>query len=262
MIEQIQVFLRDPAKMARAATISFFVMVAVVAWFLFTLPYDLVFYGGMIDSGRATVVYAKLFVVIAVAFGFCYALIFYMQRAKRETIVYLDKKIANAESQQSSASGESGSGINVNVLRQKIQSASPDEKLQSGLNELCNQLNAGQGALYTIIKKGEDKMLDLKCGYALVLSEGEGNPTFLWGEGLIGQVAASGKSLYLDEMPEDYASRIESGLGSALPKFLYIFPLKKENEAIGVVEVATFTHLSESQRKQAEEAGNILSEIS
>ena len=262
MIEQIQVFLKDPAKMARAATISFFVMVAVVAWFLFTLPYDLVFQGGMIDSGRATIVYAKLFVVIGLAFGFCYALIFYMQRAKRETIVYLDKKIATTDSQQSSTTGESGSNINVNTLRQKIQSASANEKLQSGLNELCSQLNAGQGALYAIAKKGEDKILDLKCGYALVLAEGESNPSFLWGEGLIGQAAASGKPQYLDEMPEDYALRIESGLGSALPKFLFIFPLKKENETVGVVEVATFTNLSESQRKQVEEAGNILSEIS
>jgi methyl-accepting chemotaxis protein len=200
--------------------------------------------------------------VIALAFGFCYALIFFSQRAKKETIVYLDKKIESATSQQTSAAGQSHDSLNLNALRQKIRSGNPDEKLQNGLNELCNQLNAGQGAIYEVSKKGEDKSLDLKSGYALVLAEGEANPSFNWGEGLIGQAAASGKSEYLEEMPEGYASRIESGLGSALPKFLFVFPIKKENECIGVIEVATFTHLSEALRKDTLEAGNILSEIS
>jgi hypothetical protein len=102
----------------------------------------------------------------------------------------------------------------------------------------------------------------MKSGFAVVLAEDEKNPSFQWGEGLIGQVAASGKSIYLDELPEGYASRIESGLGSALPKFLFILPIKKENEIIGVIEVATFTNLSEALRKQAQEAGTIFSEIS
>ena len=145
-------------------------------------------------------------------------------------------------------------------MREKIKSGSKEEKLQQGLNELCNQLNAGQGALY--LANSKEKSLEMKSGFAVVLAEGEENPSFNWGEGLIGQVAASGKSLYLDELPEGYASRIESGLGSALPKFLFLLPIKKENEIIGVIEVATFTNLSEALRKQAQEAGNIFSEIS
>jgi methyl-accepting chemotaxis protein len=259
MIEQIQLFLKDPSKVARAATVAFFVMVVIAAWFLFTLPHDLVYNGGMIDSGRATGVYAKLFVVIALAFGCCYTLIFFMQRTKKETIVYLDKKIESSAAQQGFTAGQSSDGLDLHSLREKIKSGKKEEKWQSGLNELCKQMNAGQGALYIA---GKDKTLNLRVGYALVLGEGEPNPSFTWGEGLIGQAAASGKSEYLDEMPEGYASRIESGLGGALPKFLFIFPIKKENESIGVIEVATFTHLSESLRTQAIEAGNILSEIS
>jgi hypothetical protein len=262
MIEQLQLFLKDPTKVAKAATVSFFIIVIIVAWFLFTLPHDLVYQGGMIDSHRATVVYVKLFVVIALAFGACYALIFFSQRAKKETIVYLDKKIESSASQQSTAAGQSQDSLNLNALRQRIKSGNVEEKWRNGLSELCNQLSAGQGALYAVKKKGDNKSLELKSGYALVLAEGEQEPSFEWGEGLIGQVAASGKSKYLDELPEGYASRIESGLGNALPKFLYIFPIKKENESIGVIEVATFTALSEALRKQAGEAANILSEIS
>jgi len=261
MIEQVQLFLKDPAKIAKAATVGFFVFVALSFWFLITLQNDLVYEGGMIDSNRANGVIIKLSLMIGLAFGFCYAIIFFTQRAKKETIVYLEKKVSTSESQQSTADGQSRNNLNLDAIRQKINAAGKDDKWQSGFNEICDQLSAGQGALYTARQKGDEKFLDLKCGYALVLSEGE-QPSFLWGEGLIGDAAASGEAKYLDELPEGYAARIESGLGSALPKFLFIFPIKKENETVGVIEVATFTNLSESMRKQATEAGNILSEIS
>jgi hypothetical protein len=260
MIEQIQLFFKDPAKVARAATIGFFVMVAIATWSLVTLPHDLKYQGGMIDTGNATAVYAKLYTVIALAFAFCYALIFFAQKTKKETIVYLDKKIEASSNQESTASGQSQETLNASALRAKIKSGSKDEKWQNGLTELCSQLKAGQGALYLVNTK--DKSLEMKSGFAVVLAEGEENPSFQWGEGLIGQVAASGKSLYLDELPEGYASRIESGLGSALPKFLFMCPVKKENEVIGVIEIATFTSLSEALRKQTQETSTILSEIS
>jgi len=218
----------------------------------------------MIDSHRATGVYVKLFVIIGLAFAFCYASIRYLQLSKKETIVYLDKKIEASSTHGSKVGVNQGQGsFNINALKDVIHTAKTrEEKWQQGLNQLCHQLNAGQGALYTITSQGEKKSIDLKSGFALVLAEGEKTPSFEFGEGLIGQVAASGTSLYLDELPEGYASRIESGLGSALPKFLWVFPLKRENEITGVVEVALFTALSEAARQQALEAGSILAEIS
>ncbi len=264
MIEQIQQFIKDPAKVTRLAIICFFLAVLLVTYFLFTLKSDLVYQGGMIDSGRATGVFAKLFIVIGLTFAFCYAAIHYLQLSKKETIVYLDKKIEDSSSQGSRTGANQGQGtFNKNSLREVINKAkTTEEKWQLGLNQLCDQLNAGQGALYTISTKGDKKHLDLKSGFALVLAEDEKAPSFEFGEGLIGQVAASGKSLYLDELPEGYATRIESGLGAALPKFLFIFPLKKENEITGVVEIALFAALSEAERNQADEAGSILAEIS
>jgi methyl-accepting chemotaxis protein len=264
MIEQIQQFIKDPAKLTRLTVIGFFVAVLLTTYFLFTLPGDLVYQGGMIDSGRATGVFAKLFIMTGLAFAFCYGAIHYLQISKRETIVYLDKKIDESTSQGSkSASGHGHSSFNLNSLREAIsKEKTREEKLQQGLNQLCHQMNAGQGAVYSIDSEGDEKKLNLKSGFALVLAEGEQSPSFEIGEGLIGQVAASGKSLYLDELPEGYAARIESGLGASLPKFLFILPLKKEDEIKGVVEVALFTALSEGERKQAIEAGSILAEIS
>ncbi len=264
MIEQIQQFIKDPAKVTRLTIAGFFVAVLLTAYFLFTLPTDLVYKGGMIDSGRATGVFAKLFVMVGLAFAFCYAAIHYLQISKRETIVYLDKKIEGSTDQGSKSGTTQGHGsFNLNSLREAVNKAkTKEEKWQEGLNQICQYLNAGQGAIYTISSKGDKKQLELKSGFALVLADGEKSPTFEIGEGLVGQVAASGKSLYLDELPEGYAARIESGLGASLPKFLFILPLKKENEITGVVEVALFGALSEADRKQAIDAGSILGEIS
>jgi hypothetical protein len=263
MIERIQQFIRDPAKVARLTTIGFFGAVLFTTYFLYTLPNDLIYQGGMIDSGRATGVYAKLFTVVGLAFAFCYATIRYLQLSKKETIVYLDKKMEDSSGQGSRVTSQGHGSFNLSSLRDAINKVkTKEEKWQQGLNQLCHQLNAGQGALYTISNKGEQKSIDLRSGFALVLAENENTPSFEFGEGLIGQVATSGKDLYLDELPEGYAARIESGLGNALPKFLFILPLKKENEITGVVEVALFTALSEAGRQQALEAGSILAEIS
>jgi hypothetical protein len=262
MIEQLQLFFKDPAKVARLMIICFFATVILSGIFLFTLKNDLVYQGGMIDSGRATIVFVKLFVVIGLAFAFCFAAIRYLQISTKETIVYLDKKIGTATDQQDAESDTAEDTLNASSLLQAIgKLKTNDEKFQEGLNHLCRRLNAGQGALYLVHNHGDKKTTDLKSGFAIVLAEGEKNPSFEWGEGLIGQVAASGKSTYLDELPEGYAARIESGLGSALPKFLFVLPIKKENEVKGVIEVALFTALPEQERKKAEEAVTILAEI-
>src|SRR6185436_5764076 len=105
--------------------------------FLVTLPHDLVYKGGMIDSNRATGVYAELFVVIGLAFALSFASVFFAQKAKKETIVYLDKKIEKTASQQGSTSDQSQDTINLTAIREKIKSGSKEDKLQQGLNELC-----------------------------------------------------------------------------------------------------------------------------
>jgi hypothetical protein len=264
MTAQIQQFLKDPVKVTRLMVACFFGAVFLSAYFLYSLPNDLVYQGGMIDSHRASGVYAKLSVVIGLAFAFCFAAIRYLQLTKKETIVYLDKKTEDSSTQGLKGGTYQGQGsFNVSSLRDAISKVkTKEEKWQQGLNQMCHLLNAGQGALYAIANKGEQKSIDLRSGFALVLGENEKTPSFEFGEGLIGQVAASGTSLYLDELPEGYAARIESGLGNALPKFLFILPLKRGNEITGVVEVALFTALSEGGRQQAMEAGSILAEIS
>src|SRR5258707_14035628 len=162
MIERLQLFFKDLAKMAKLTIAVFFVMALLSAYFLSTLPNDLIYQGGMIDSGRATGVYVKLFIMIGLAFAFCYAAIHYLQISKKETIVYLDKKTESSLNQKGSGASTGENTFDARVLREKIsKSKTGQEKWQQVLNQFCNQLNAGQGAMYHITWKGEIKTLGL-----------------------------------------------------------------------------------------------------
>lgn len=239
-------------------TVVFFFAAIASGWFLFNLPHDLVYKGGMTDSDNSSQIYHTLYWVVGIAFVFAFAAIYSTRIAQDQVIVYLEKKSSEAQQQNTSTASESNESLNIHSLQEKIKTGSAEERWQNALNEICAQLNAGQGALYLA---NDNKTIELKHGYGLITNEDNKSVSFNWGEGLIGHAAASGNGLYIDELPEGYASYIQSGLGSALPKFLFIFPIKKENESIGVIEVATFGNLSETLRKQTQEAVTILSEI-
>jgi methyl-accepting chemotaxis protein len=99
--------------------------------------------------------------------------------------------------------------------------------------------------------------VELKSAFALPIGEHEIKYEF--GEGLIGQVAASGKSIYLDEVPEGYKS-IMSGLGMAVPKYLFITPIKKDNAVKAILEIATFSPIEDAGRITVDEMAKLLTE--
>ncbi len=76
---------------------------------------------------------------------------------------------------------------------------------------------------------------------------------------MIGQSAANGSTLYVDDVPEGYI-KIVSGLGSASPKYLLIVPIGKDGQVFGVIEIASFTEITEDQRKFVEEAAQLIAE--
>src|SRR6478735_5081187 len=92
--------------------------------------------------------------------------------------------------------------------------------------------------------------MQVKTGYALSISE-SATTRYTFGEGLIGQAAANGQLLYLDEIPEGYI-KIISGLGSASPRYLLIAPVKNQETVLGILEIASFSPYSADQRKFVE----------
>jgi hypothetical protein len=256
MINQLLESFKDPARRGPLFAMLYFVAIVITAWTLYSLPSDLVYKGGMIDNGLATAIYAKAFIVVAVTLGLGVTAINLILKHKKEVIVYLEKK--DEKGAQQNTGFTAAETLDLETFRKSIAQASKGELAQTGLNLICKMLQAGQGALYLSKTEDSKRLLELKGNFALALGESE-TIRFEFGEGLVGQAAASASSLYVDEVPEGYIN-IVSGLGSAQPRFLFVTPIKKDKEVKGVIEVATFNALSESVRRQAEEMSSILAE--
>lgn len=72
------------------------------------------------------------------------------------------------------------------------------------------------------------------------------------GEGLVGQCAVERKTITLQEVPEDYV-RIHSGTGEATPRSITVMPLLLRDKLLGVLEIGSFQHFTESQLRLLDE---------
>lgn len=177
--------------------------------------------------------------------------IYYTARSRNERVIYLDKRKEGTQN-TSGTTENAESIIDHNTIREIIDSG--ERVPQRVLNELCNRVGAGIGAIYANV----NGKLELKYGYAL---DKDMSLTYSFGEGLVGRVAAEGKRLYLDQLPEGYIT-VVSGLGNSSPRRLALVPVKADNRLAGVMEIATFSDLNESTLVHLEEsAGAIASTI-
>jgi hypothetical protein len=259
MIDRFTQSLKDPAKLSLLLTFLFFIGILITGYVMYTLPQDMMWSQSIhiLNMDMARSVFIKPAVVIVLTFGFAIAAISSALKAKKETIVYLEKKKDTTNSSQSGGENGNNDSADVASFRSLIQNLNNQKDiLQQGLNAICKQVEAGQGAAYLATESEGKRVLEVKQGFALTLAESQ-SIKFEFGEGLIGQAALSGQNLYLDEVPEGYI-KIVSGLGTSSPRYLFIVPLKKENEVKGVIEIATFAALKENMRKQVDEMAQIL----
>ncbi|MEJ0031900.1 MAG: GAF domain-containing protein [Bacteroidota bacterium] len=187
-----------------------------------------IYFGGVLISASA--MYMKeveaLYEVLGVTFFSGILAIYFTARSKEEIVVYLEKKEqATAEEKMSHDSSQ---------LNDVILTGDP----QQVLNEICEKLGAGQGAIYVL----NETELKLTYGYAI----GNHTASFKLGEGLVGRVAAEGERLYLNKLPDNYIT-VFSGLGNSSPKYLALIPIKN-----GVIEIATFNEINDSTLKHIE----------
>jgi signal transduction histidine kinase/DNA-binding response OmpR family regulator len=137
------------------------------------------------------------------------------------------------------------------------------EWLQKGAAEL-NEAMMGEKSIYTLsndmvgflsIYSGSnvgalymaanDNILTLKGGYALMQNEGK---TFQKGQGLVGQCAADGKPVSLENMNEDDFV-ISFSAGEIKPRNVYAFPVYFEKRLMGVVEVGSRSFYTELHKE-------------
>lgn len=188
-------------------------------------------------------------ITVSVTFLLGLIAVYALAANKNEKIVYIEKKRADVSEVQNTEHMQL-SQLELDKIKPLIDGS--ENPIQSTLNEICNQLQAGQGAIYIAADKG----IELKYGYALSLTK-DSATLFDMGEGLVGRVAVEGKTLYIDKLPPDYLT-IFSGLGSASPSFLAIVPISDGTTVHGIIEISTFHSINKITLDQLESIGALL----
>ena len=117
---------------------------------------------------------------------------------------------------------------------------------QNIINTMAAYTDAAIGALYILDE--ETKMLVRTGTYAFDAGDDRNNKPIQPGEGLIGQSAATSRTIVVEKVPEDYA-RINSGLGRSLPQALLIVPFVLNNKVKGVIELGYTSEVSQRQKE-------------
>ncbi|EXX86028.1 histidine kinase [Paenibacillus darwinianus] len=120
-----------------------------------------------------------------------------------------------------------------------------DELASTFMDKLVPLAGASYGALYVREGLGEQPRLKLHSAYARD-GEADAERVFAFGEGLVGQCAASGESIKLADIPDDYI-RIRSGMGESKPKHVLLCPVKFRGQVVGVLELAHLAPIRETQ---------------
>ena len=132
------------------------------------------------------------------------------------------------------------------------------------LSDVAPLVNAQQGLMYGVVEAaGGRRVLRQIAGYAAA-GDGAIPATVEFGEGLIGQCAAQGRVIVVRDL-EPGVMAIQSGLLNATPRSVIVLPVLFENKVKAVIELASLTEFSPSERNflelLAESLGIVLNTI-
>jgi signal transduction histidine kinase/DNA-binding response OmpR family regulator len=121
------------------------------------------------------------------------------------------------------------------------------------LSKLVPLIGGGCGAFHLLHEA--DECYHFTSGYGL--AHPPDGKAIAAGEGVIGQAAIERKLIVLSDVPADYV-RISSGLGESRPRFLAALPFTARDRVLAVIEVASFSPLTDQQRALLNEAAGML----
>ncbi|MCI0618543.1 PAS domain S-box protein, partial [bacterium] len=125
----------------------------------------------------------------------------------------------------------------------------PDDFGRRLLSTLVPLIDAAYGAFHLFEEK--DVQFHFVSGYGFENSRASGS--FKPGEGIVGQAAVERKIIVVKDLPPNYI-KIASGLGQSSPRILIAIPVATENTVLAVIEVASFSELTNEQRTLLDEA--------
>ncbi len=132
--------------------------------------------------------------------------------------------------------------FNLNRLIADVGKHEDWDKFGLGLlNGISKQLEIITGLVYKHSK--EEGLYKSTATYAYYSEQKPSD--FKEGEGLAGQVVKDNKAIFLSDIPEGYVE-VVSGLGNNKPSHLVILPIYKNNNVVGIVELASFKSFGDS----------------
>ncbi|MBF0294311.1 MAG: response regulator [Magnetococcales bacterium] len=130
----------------------------------------------------------------------------------------------------------------------------PQEVAEQAIGMLGRYLEAGRGVFYLF--DPESRALDLLGSYMYTQRTRLGN-RFRLGEGAVGQAALEKQPILLT-VPEEDPPPITTGLTSRPPLFTCTWPLLREGEVLGVIELASFQGFDDPQRAFLAAAADVI----
>ncbi|MCW3127454.1 MAG: histidine kinase [Bacteroidetes bacterium] len=183
------------------------------------------------DAQGFTIVFIVLLLVIAIVLITVYFIINANLKALR---------VAELESENKNWNLTGSGELTLNMQGNKTAA----QLSQIIITYLCKYLNAQIGAIYLI--EEDEAHLKLEAGHALDKRKWESNVIRI-GEGIVGQSAAEGKIVMLNDIPKEYFN-LHSGFGEIVPHHIIAAPFIFEDKVLGVVEIGSITGFSKLQK--------------
>lgn len=225
---------------------AFVASVLLSIYLLFMLPSDLQFKGNVQFMDLVNPVLVRLYIGLGITFFLACVALYAEMKNTKVAIVLKEKTAAQVALEKDQSESSKVEALDSKIIKSKDATTI----LSESLTLLGKKLEAVVGACYAVKEENKAKFVEMVTGFALPLSD-QSVIRFDIGEGMIGQVAKSGMPMYLSDIPEGYV-QVESGLGNASPRFIFILPMKKGNEVQGILEIATFRAITDQERRMAE----------
>jgi putative methionine-R-sulfoxide reductase with GAF domain len=252
----------------------FFLIVFIVGIFMslytvfFVMPETILHQVGISQTDQTKLEIAKLasfrpiiLLTTELLLGLCLIVILIAHNKKfanAENIVYVTRTetiVKDADNNHSNHKGlhdQSYFQQQVENLKHHVSEQTESRaKLQIALNGLCNLFQATIGAVYIAKEIHSRRYIEFVAGYAFQLPESQ-TLLYEYGEGLAGQVAKDGKEINITHVPDGYIT-VVSGLGKSTPNNMIVLPILKQQQVVGVLEIASFLPFTDKDMGVARE---------
>lgn len=144
----------------------------------------------------------------------------------------------------------------TNAVSEILAKNTLEEFAKAVIWKLAKDVEAVQGAFFRTTEKEGIRYIVFTAGYAYHIPDSQ-SVVYEFGEGLSGQAAKSGNPITSKNVPEGYI-KVVSGLGSATPNSILIYPIKMDEKVLGVIELAGFRDFDKTIQ---DKIGNVLTEV-